>query len=69
MSKTSTTYYHENIKTNPDYMEYKRIKKQNWYLENKEYVSEYYKIYREINKEKLNLNNMIWRLEQKESAK
>lgn len=68
MSK-ALQYYYANIKNNPDYMEYRRLKKQQWNIDNKQYVSDYYKIYREINKEKLNLNNMVWRLKQQESAK
>ena len=67
MSKSvALQYYYDKIKNNPDYMEYRRLKKQQWNIDNKQYVSDYYKVYREINKEKLNLNGMVWRLEQKE---
>jgi len=67
MSKsTSLQYYYDKIKNNPDYMEYRRLRKQQWNIDNKQYVSDYYKVYREINKEKLNLNAMVWRLEQKD---
>jgi hypothetical protein len=67
MSKSvALQYYYDKIKNNADYMEYRRLKKQQWNLNNKDYVSDYYKVYREINKEKLNLNGMVWRLEQKE---
>jgi len=72
MSKsTSLQYYYDKIKNDPDYMEYRRLKKKQWNIDNKQYVSDYYKVYREINKEKLNLNGMVWRLEQqqKEIAK
>ena len=68
MSKsTSLQYYYDKIKNDPDYMEYRRLKKKQWNIDNKQYVSDYYKVYREINKEKLNLNGMVWRLEQKEA--
>lgn len=64
MSKSiALQYYYEKIKNNPDYMEYRRLKKQQWNIDNKEYVSDYYKVYREINKEKVALNNLVWRLE------
>lgn len=67
MSKsTSLQYYYDKIKNNPDYMEYRRLRKQQWNIDNKQYVSDYYKVYREINKDKLNLNGMVWRLEQKD---
>ena len=70
MSKSvALQYYYDKIKNNDDYMEYRRLKKQEWNLNNKDYVSDYYKVYREINKEKLNLNAMVWRLEQKDNAK
>ena len=72
MSKSvALQYYYDKNKKNPDYMEYRRLKKQQWNIDNKQYVSDYYKVYREINKEKLNLNGMVWRLEQqqKEIAK
>jgi len=72
MSKSvALQYYYDKIKNNPDYMDYRRLKKQQWNIDNKQYVSDYYKVYREINKEKLNLNGMVWRLEQqqKEIAK
>jgi len=70
MSKsTSLQYYYDKIKNNPDYMEYRRLRKQQWNIDNKQYVSDYYKVYREINKEKLNLNGMVWRLEQKDNAR
>ena len=69
MSKsTSLKYYYDKIKNNTDYMEYRRLKKQQWNLDNKQYVSDYYKVYRKINKEKLNLNGMVWRLEQRDNA-
>jgi hypothetical protein len=68
MSKSvALQYYYDKIKNNDDYMEYRRLKKQEWNLNNKHYVSDYYKVYREINKEKLNLNSMVWRLERKAS--
>ena len=68
MSKSvALQYYYDKIKNNHDYMEYRRLKKQEWNLNNKDYVSDYYKVYREINKEKLNLNSMVWRLERKAS--
>jgi len=62
-------YYYDNIKNNPEYMEYRRLKKQQWNIENKEYVSDYYKIYRQVNKEKIALNNLVWRLEQQDKDK
>lgn len=67
MSK-ALQYYYEHIKNNEAYMEYRRLKKQEWSIDNKQYVSDYYKIYREINKEKLNLNNMVWRLSAKQQG-
>ena len=68
MSKSvALQYYYDKIKNNPDYMDYRRLKKQQWNIDNKQYVSDYYKVYREINKEKLNLNSMVWRLERKAS--
>jgi len=67
MSKSiALKYYYDNIKNNPEYMEYRRLKKQEWNLNNKQYVSDYYKVYREVNDDKIKLNNMVWRLEQKE---
>ncbi len=67
MSKSiALQYYYDKIKNNPEYMEYRRLKKQQWNLDNKDYVSDYYKVYREINDDKIKLNNMVWRLEQKE---
>lgn len=67
MSKSiALQYYYDKIKNNPEYMEYRRLKKQQWNLDNKQYVSDYYKVYREINDDKIKLNNMVWRLEQKE---
>lgn len=68
MSKsTALKYYYDKIKNNPDYMEYRRLTKQQWNLDNKKYISDYFKVYRKINKEKLNLNSMVWRMEQKET--
>jgi hypothetical protein len=67
MSKSiALQYYYDNIKNNPEYMEYRRLKKQQWNLDNKQYVSDYYKVYREINDDKIKLNNMVWRLQQQE---
>lgn len=67
MSKSvALQYYYDKIKNDPEYMEYRRLKKKEWNLNNKQYVSDYFKVYREINKEKLNLNSIIWRMEQKE---
>ena len=67
MSKSvALQYYYDKIKNNADYMEYRRLKKQEWNLDNKQYVSDYYKVYREVNDDKIKLNNMVWRLEQKE---
>ena len=68
MSKSiALKYYYDNIKNNPEYMEYRRLKKQQWNLDNKDYVSDYYKVYREINDDKIKLNQMVWRLERKAS--
>ena len=61
MSK-ALQYYHEKIKNNPEYMEYRRLKKKEWYLNNKQYVSDYYKVYSKVNDEKIKLNQMVWRL-------
>ena len=67
MSKSiALQYYYDKIKNNPEYMEYRRLKKQQWNLDNKQYVSDYYKVYREINDDKIKLNNMVWRLQQQE---
>jgi hypothetical protein len=59
----SLNYYHENIKNDEDYMEVRRLAKREWYLNNKDYVSAYYRDYRERNKEKIALNNLVWRLD------
>ena len=67
MSKSvALQYYYDNIKNNPEYMEYRRLKKKEWDLNNKDYVSDYYKVYREVNDDKIKLNQMVWRLQQKE---
>jgi len=67
MSKSvALQYYYDKIKNNADYMEYRRLKKQQWNLDNKDYVSDYYKVYIEINDDKIKLNQMVWRLQQKE---
>ena len=70
MSKSiALQYYYDKIKNNPEYMEYRRLKKQQWNLDNKQYVSDYYKVYREINDDKIKLNNMVWRLQKKQKEK
>ena len=67
MSKSvALQYYYDNIKNNPEYMEYRRLKKKEWNLNNKDYVSDYYKVYREVNDDKIKLNQMVWRLQQQE---
>jgi len=69
MSKSiALKYYYDNIKNNPEYMEYRRLKKQEWNLNNKQYVSDYYKVYREVNDDKIKLNQMVWRLQKKQKA-
>ena len=67
MSKSvALQYYYDKIKNNPEYMEYRRLKRKEWYLNNKQYVSDYYKVYKEVNNDKIKLNQMVWRLEKKD---
>jgi hypothetical protein len=67
MSKSvALQYYYDKIKNNPEYMEYRRLKRKEWYLNNKQYVSDYYKVYKEVNDDKIKLNQMVWRLEKKD---
>ena len=70
MSKSiALKYYYDNIKNNPEYMEYRRLKKQQWNLDNKDYVSDYYKVYREINDDKIKLNGLEIRTKRKKPTK
>ena len=62
-STKSNDYYHQNIKKDEEYMEVKRLVKREWYENNKDYVSAYYRVYRENNKERIAMNNLVWRLE------
>lgn len=65
MSKStkSLEYYHKNIKNDQEYMEVRRLVKREWYENNKDYVAAYYRVYREKNKERIAMNNLVWRLE------